>query len=120
MKPSIWQALEGAKLVREKTALITGAAAAVGKACALLFAHQGARLALVDVQEEQLRISAGKSSPVGLAVPIASDLTSAEAVESIFKTTLNTFGGLDILINNARGGLPTDFFPLPWQNGTGF
>ncbi len=55
MKPSVWQALEGAKLVKEKVVLITGAAAGIGKACALLFAHQGGRLALVDLQEEGLK-----------------------------------------------------------------
>lgn len=55
MKPSIWKALEGAKLVNGKIVLITGAAAGIGKACALIFANQGGRLALVDLQEEGLK-----------------------------------------------------------------
>jgi len=113
MKESIWRALEGAKLLREKTALITGAAAGIGKACALLFAHQGARMALVDVQEEAVKNLCRQIQSRGAkAISIAVDLTSPGVVDQIFKTTLETFAGLDILINNAGGGLPTDFFSI--------
>jgi len=84
MKESIWRALEGAKLLREKTALITGAAAGIGKACALLFAHQGARMALVDVQEEAVKNLCRQIQSRGAkAISIAVDLTSPGVVDQI-------------------------------------
>jgi 3-oxoacyl-[acyl-carrier protein] reductase len=102
MKPSIWQALEGAKLVKEKVGLITGAAAGIGKACALLFAHQGAKLALVDLQEEGLKkVCQEIQAQGGRAVPIIGDVTQGKDIENIFQIVSDVFGGLDILVNNA-------------------
>jgi len=113
MKPSIWQALEGAKLVKDKIALITGAAAGIGKACAFLFSGQGARLILVDLQEEEIKkVSREIHARGGEAVPVAADITGATGIDNVFRTVSEAFGGLDILINNAGGGLPTDFFAI--------
>jgi 3-oxoacyl-[acyl-carrier protein] reductase len=113
MKPSIWQALEGAKLVKGKVVLITGAAAGIGKACARLFAHQGGRLALVDLQEEGLnQVSQEIRSAGGTAVSVAADVTRNQDLDRIFHRIDEAYGSLDILINNAGGGLPTDFFSI--------
>jgi 3-oxoacyl-[acyl-carrier protein] reductase len=113
MKPSVWQALEGAKLVQGKVALITGAAAGIGKACALLFAHQGAKLALVDLQEEGLnQVCQEIRSRGGEAVPILADVTRNQDLDRAFDKIGEVYGGLDVLINNAGGGLPTDFFAI--------
>ncbi|MBU1207055.1 MAG: SDR family oxidoreductase [Proteobacteria bacterium] len=113
MKPSVWQALEGARLVNGKIVLITGAAAGIGKACALMFASQGASLALVDLQEEKLReVCQEIQAQRGQAVPMVADVTQNQGLDYIFQTVLDTYGGLDILINNAGGGLPTDFFAI--------
>ena len=74
---------------------------------------RAAALALVDVQEEPLNnVCREIQVSGGQAVPIPADLTSAQGVGPIFKTILDTFGRLDILINNAGGGLPTDFFSI--------
>ncbi len=112
MKSSIWQTLEGAKLVRGKVVLITGAAAGIGKACALLFAHQGAKLALVDVQEGVKQVCEEVETRGGQAVPILADVTRAQDLDRIFDKIGEIYGGLDILVNNAGGGLPTDFFAI--------
>jgi 3-oxoacyl-[acyl-carrier protein] reductase len=113
MKPSVWQALEGAKLVKEKVVLITGAAAGIGKACARLFAHQGGSLALVDLQEDGMnQVCQEIRSKGGKAVPIVADVTRSQDLDRIFQKIHDTYGGLDILINNAGGGLPTDFFSI--------
>jgi len=49
MKHTIWNTLSGAKLLKGKGAVITGAASGIGLACAELFSYQGASLLLVDM-----------------------------------------------------------------------
>ncbi len=113
MKSSILQALEGAKLVKGKVGLITGAAAGIGKACALLFAHQGAKVALVDLQEEGLKqVCEEVETRGGQSVAILADVTRNQELDYIFDKVKEVYGGLDILVNNAGGGLPTDFFAI--------
>ena len=113
MKPSIWQALEGAKLVRGKITLVTGAAAGIGRACAFLFSNQGARLVLVDLQEGWLKkVCQEIQAKGGEAVPIIADITQPSGIDNVFRVISEACGGLDILINNAGGGLPTDFFDI--------
>ena len=113
MKSSIWQTLEGAKLVKGKVVLITGAAAGIGKACALLFAHQGAKLALVDLQEEGLKQVCEEVETRGAqAVPVLTDVTRHQDLDRIFDKIGEVYGELDVLVNNAGGGLPTDFFAI--------
>lgn len=119
MIPSLWKALEGAKLVKEKIVMITGAADGIGKACAHMFAHQGGKLALVDLQREKLeKVCLEIQSRGGEALPIRADVTDEKELDHIFQTLLNTYRGLDILVNNAGGGLSTDFFPSAQKNGT--
>ncbi|NWF54598.1 MAG: SDR family oxidoreductase [Syntrophaceae bacterium] len=113
MKECVWQALEGAKLVDGKAVLITGAAAGIGRACALLFAHQGGRLALVDLQEEGLtQVCEEVRARGGRAIGIPADVTQTPELDRIFRRIEETYDGLDILINNAGGGLPTDFLAI--------
>ena len=123
MNLSVWQALEGAKLVKGKVVMITGAAAGIGKACALLFAHQGGHLALVDREEEGLKkVCEEVQGRGGRAIPITADVTQDLGLDRIFQSLEETYAGLDVLINNAGGGLPTDFFaitPEEWSRVLG-
>jgi 3-oxoacyl-[acyl-carrier protein] reductase len=113
MKPSVWQALEGAQLVKGKVVMITGAAAGIGRACALLFAHQGAKVALVDLQEEGLkRVCEEVIARGGQTVPILADVTRIQDLDHLFDKIGEVYGGLDVLINNAGGGLSTDFLAI--------
>ncbi len=116
MKPSVWRTLEGAKLLNGKIAMITGAAAGIGKACAHMFARQGARLALVDLQEENLREVCREIQGQGeQAVAIQADVTRSDDLDNTFQVISEVYGGLDVLVNNAGGGLPTDFWAMSME-----
>lgn len=81
-----------------KVAIITGAASGLGKACAERFSQEGARVVVADVQTE-----AGQA--VAAALPEARfihvDVRSAASVEALIAATMEQFGRLDILMNNA-------------------
>lgn len=83
-----------------RVALITGGAQGIGLATAKLFASEGAKLALVDVDEAKVRqsaLEAGGPEAAGLKA----DVTSLEAAETAVRAALDKFGKIDILINNA-------------------
>jgi short-subunit dehydrogenase len=82
-----------------KVVLITGASEGIGAACATEFARAGARLALTARSEEGLRRAGG-----GKALIVPGDLTSDEARRQIVSRTLEQYGAIDILINNAGLG----------------
>ena len=113
MKNKILKTFEGAKLLNNKLVLITGSAAGIGRACATLFSHQGARLILVDANEEGLnKVCEEIRSSGGETFPINADLTREKDIDHIYRVVLDKFGRLDVLINNAGGGLSTDFFDI--------
>jgi len=106
--------------MKERTALITGSAAGIGYACARLFSSQGARVILVDINEEGLKkVSDEIIATGGDAFPIKADLTDEEDVIGLYKAVLDKLGKLDILINNAGGGLPTDIFDITSEEWDG-
>jgi NAD(P)-dependent dehydrogenase (short-subunit alcohol dehydrogenase family) len=80
-----------------KRALITGAANGIGEQIAELFARQGARVMLLDIQEEPLAKVAAN-----LGVPsIQGDVSVAADIQAAVDATVDAFGGLDILVSNA-------------------
>jgi NAD(P)-dependent dehydrogenase (short-subunit alcohol dehydrogenase family) len=90
------RALEG------KVALITGAAAGIGRATALLFAEEGARVAVMDRNEAEGRAVVEEIEEAGgRALFLAADVTSARDCESAVAATVAAWGGLNILFNNA-------------------
>ena len=94
--------------IENKVALITGASEGIGAACAAEFARAGAKLALTARSEEGLR----RAAPDALILP--ADLTDAEARRRVVAQTIERFGAIDILINNAGVGyyLPSWSAPL--------
>jgi NAD(P)-dependent dehydrogenase (short-subunit alcohol dehydrogenase family) len=85
-----------------KRALITGAAQGIGKATALAFAGEGARLALLDINEGGVRDIAGECVALGAgATAFVCDMTDEAQVESTFAEAHRALGGLDILVNTA-------------------
>jgi 3alpha(or 20beta)-hydroxysteroid dehydrogenase len=82
-----------------KVALISGGAEGLGAATARLFAAEGARIVVGDVQFEKARALAAELGEAVAAVPL--DVTVRESWQGAIDTTLSTFGRLNILVNNA-------------------
>ena len=82
-----------------KVALITGAASGFGKGIAEVFAREGARVALADINESGARAAAAAIS--NSAVAVACDVSRREDVNAAVKAAVDAFGGIDILVNNA-------------------
>ncbi|PZC74248.1 hypothetical protein B5X24_HaOG208143 [Helicoverpa armigera] len=98
----------------DKVVLVTGASAGIGESTALLFAALGAKLSLVGRNEGKLRAVAAACHKLrGLQpLPIVADLGTDEGVQKTAKETLDHFGRLDVLVNNAAIGALTSLQPL--------
>ena len=87
-----------------KTIIITGAGSGVGRASALHFLRSGHNVALLGRRKEALEETASlEKSTNSLVIPC--DVTSEEQVQNAFAETTSKFGHLDVLFNNAGGGL---------------
>ncbi|MCW5981772.1 MAG: SDR family NAD(P)-dependent oxidoreductase [Bryobacteraceae bacterium] len=96
-----------------KVALITGASQGIGAACAAAFGRRGASLSLVARSEEKLRAVGG---PEALITP--GDLCDAEVRRRVVEATLERFGAIDVLVNNAGVGLYSDVSAAPMAEVT--
>ena len=82
-----------------KRALVTGGAQGLGKAIATLFVARGAKVMIADIDEAGAKLTADE---LGESVrAIRCDVTSASDLEAAVQATVDTFGGLDIMVNNA-------------------
>lgn len=85
-----------------KIALITGAAAGIGKATAITFAEKGAKVVIVDVDAEKLERTKAKIKEIGADVlSYVCDISNQERVNEVTEDVLKNFGKIDILVNNA-------------------
>lgn len=95
--------------LQDKVVLITGAAGGIGSASAELFAREGARLALLDLNEAEVGAVAARLQNTGAdCIPLAVDVTDEAAVESAVARSLSRFGQLDVLFNVAGGSSAVD------------
>lgn len=82
-----------------KVAIVTGAASGMGKAIAELYAQEGAKVVISDMNLDGAKHVAENIQ--GEAIAIQTDVTSEEALQQLFDETVKTFGQVDILVNNA-------------------
>lgn len=85
-----------------KTALVTGAAAGIGRAVAIKFAQYGAKVAILDLNEEKLEyVKKEIEAYTKDVIAIKCDISNEEEVYAAVKKTEETIGNVDILVNNA-------------------
>jgi 3-hydroxybutyrate dehydrogenase len=88
--------------LKEKVAVVTGAASGIGKEIARTFARAGATLALADLDGEGARLTAAElTRDGGQAIAVAMDVTSEAQVEAGMRAVIETFGRIDVLVSNA-------------------
>ena len=86
----------------EKVAIVTGAASGIGRASALLFAREGARVVVVDIDARGAAETRGFiESEGGKAQSVIADVSKEQEAKTIADHTTNAFGRIDILFNNA-------------------
>ena len=86
---------------RDKVVIVTGAGSGIGEATARLFLKEGAKVVLSDVNQQSVEeIATGFDE----AVAIVTDVSQYNQVESLVTETVNQFGQLDIMVNNAGIG----------------
>jgi NAD(P)-dependent dehydrogenase (short-subunit alcohol dehydrogenase family) len=98
-----------------KVAMVTGAGSGIGRASALALLQEGYSVVLAGRRRESLEQTVAEAGPEGeraLAVP--ADVSDPASVCALFKKTKETFGRLDVLLNNAGTGAP----PVPLEELT--
>jgi NAD(P)-dependent dehydrogenase (short-subunit alcohol dehydrogenase family) len=88
--------------LNDKTAIVTGGSSGIGRAACLRLAAEGARVAVTDIQDDagnavaaEIRDAGGEARYWHL------DVASGEDVDTVFAKVADTFGGIDVLVNNA-------------------
>lgn len=85
--------------LNDKTALITGAARGIGLAFAQAYVREGARVAIADIDIKQAREAAARIGDAAIAVEM--DVSRQSSIDAAVRETIEQFGQIDILINNA-------------------
>lgn len=89
-------------ILQDKVAVVTGAASGIGKAIAKLYAQEGAKVIVSDINQDGAEAVAQEIVAAGgQAVAIKTDVAQVTEIESLFKFTLEQYGRLNILVNNA-------------------
>lgn len=101
-------------MVDKKVVLITGAASGIGYEISMDFAKEGAKIVLTDINEKAVQQAADELKGQGFdCIGIKCDVTSEAEIKAAIDKTVETFGSLDVLINNAgmQHVAPIEEFP---------
>ena len=89
----------GARLLEGQRVIVTGAAQGIGLAIATVLVEQGAKVTVADLDGDRALAAAAGLGPAARGV--ACDVTSEESVAALVSGTVEEYGGLDVLVNNA-------------------
>lgn len=107
--------------IKDKVALVTGAASGMGRATAHLFADEGAKVAVSDLDADAVEaVVSDIRGAGGTAVGFVLDVSRLEEIERVVSEVAAEFGGLDILVNNAGISRPApvedENFEVEWEH----
>jgi 3-oxoacyl-[acyl-carrier protein] reductase len=102
--------------IKDKTIVITGAGRGIGRALALRFAGQGAHIALLDMNAEDLKTTAQHCAELGVrAMAYTVDVSREAEMSAALDAVVRDFGSLDVIINNA--GIVKDALLIKVKDG---
>ncbi|MDI7246176.1 MAG: 3-oxoacyl-ACP reductase FabG [Bacillota bacterium] len=88
--------------LKDRVAIITGSGRGLGKEAAALFAREGAKVVVCDINGDSAKATAREiQEGGGAAVAVRVDVTCPESVKSMVDAAMKTFGRIDVLVNNA-------------------
>ena len=89
-------------ILQGRVAVVTGASSGIGEACALAFVAKGAKVVLAARRAERLSALVEKIDGLGgEALAVTTDVTSEADIDALFSKAIESFGTVDVLINNA-------------------
>lgn len=96
---------------KDQVALITGSSRGIGKGIALRLAREGMKVVIHGVDEEEVKQTTQEFQSLGVeTIGVHADFKSDDEIERLFQATLDRFGTLDLLVNNAADLRRTAFF----------
>ncbi|PLR80582.1 3-ketoacyl-ACP reductase [Bacillus canaveralius] len=96
--------------LENKVAVVTGAASGMGKAIAVLYAREGAKVVVSDINLDLANATVAEiKSSGGEAIAVLANVAKEDDIQNLIDTAVNTYGTLDILVNNA--GIMDNFEP---------
>jgi NAD(P)-dependent dehydrogenase (short-subunit alcohol dehydrogenase family) len=88
--------------LKDKVAIVTGAARGIGEAIVYRFIQEGARVTLCDVDEAALKEVEGRVNDInGVCLPAVGNIVDRDFVKAMVDSTVKEFGTLDVMVNNA-------------------
>ena len=106
-------------MLKDKVALVTGAAQGIGKAISMTLAKEGAHVAICDVNLEKANETAKEIESLGVkSLALKTDVSNLKDVEELFNKVVEKFTKIDILVNNAgvtRDGLLVRMSEADWD-----
>ena len=87
--------------LKDKVAIVTGAASGIGKEIAKAFVHEGARVVIADLNQKAADAAAAELGDTRKALGVVMDVTDEQQVEAGVARTIEQFGKIDVLVSNA-------------------